>query len=87
MVHWESLARVEARSRRMTWPSVEVSRLCRILLNMHAQAACVVELAWILHNRCSIGEDKPRQGPTKPQSRGEKYIWGLIPLKASHERV
>ena len=71
----------------MTWPSVEASRMCRRRLKMHAQAACVVEQAWFPHKRCSIGEDKPRLSPTKPQSQDEKYIWGLIPLKASRERA
>ena len=50
--------RAEARSSRMTWPSVEASRLCRRRLSMHAQATCVVEQAWIPHKRWSIGENK-----------------------------
>ena len=62
---------------RMTWPSIEASRMCRKQLNMHTQAACVVEQVWILHERCSIGKDKLRLRSNKAD---EKYIRGLIPL-------
>ena len=58
--------RVEARSSRMTWPSVEVSQLYRELLNMHVQAACVTEQAWIPHERCSVDEEKPRIRSNEP---------------------
>ena len=49
----------KARSSIMTWPCVEASWLCRRRLNMHMQMTCVVEHAWISHQRCLIGEDKP----------------------------
>ena len=62
--------------------------MCRRRLNIHAQAACVVEQTWIPHKRCSIGEDKPRLRSDEATKPGQKiYIWGLIPLKAGRERV
>ena len=62
--------------------------MCRRRLNMHAQAACVVEQAWIPHKRCSNGEDKPHLRFNKATKPGQKKnIWGLIPPKAGREHV
>ena len=56
VAHERPWPRVEARSSQMTWPSIEASRLGRRKLNMHAQATCVTEQAWIQNNLCSVGE-------------------------------
>ena len=71
---WETLDSVEVRSSRMTWSSVEVSWFCCRRLNIHAQAACVVEQAWILYKRRSIGEDKPRLRLVMSVSRSRRYM-------------
>ena len=60
MFNWETLASSRGKVETNDLASVEVSWLCRRLLNMHAQAVCVVEQAWIPHKQCSISEDKSR---------------------------
>ena len=80
--------RAKARSSRMTWSSVEANWMCHRRLNMHAQAACVVEQAWISYKQCSIGEDESRLSSDEATKSGRKiYIQGLIPFKASRECV
>ena len=61
----------------MSWPSVEASRMCCRRLNMHAQAVCVIEQAWIPHKRCSIGEKKPRLRSDEATKSGQKIYMGL----------
>ena len=46
-------------------------------LNMHVQAACVVEQTWILHKRSSIGEDKPRLRFDEATKQRRKIYMGL----------
>ena len=46
-------------------------------LNMHLQVACVVEQAWILHKRYSIGEDKPHLRFNEATKSGQKIYMGL----------
>ena len=46
-------------------------------LNMHEQAACVVEQAWIPHKRCSIGKDKPRLRSDEATKPERKIYMGL----------
>ena len=46
-----------------------------------------IEHAWILHKRCLVAKDKPRLRYDEATKSGQKYIWGLILLKASREHV
>lgn len=56
---------VEIRSSQITWPCIEASRLGRRRSNMHAQTVCVAKQAWILHELCSVGEDKLCSNPSE----------------------
>ena len=58
-------------SSRMTWSSVEESRLGHRKLFLHMQATCVP------HKLYSVGEDKPRLRSDEASKVGKKCIWGL----------
>ena len=72
-----SWPQVGTRSSQLTWPSVKASQLSRRRLNMHTQATCVTEQAWIPHKLCLVGWRQTLSKVQRSHKEGQKMYMGL----------